>query len=92
MRIAPSAKNGILIVEVAREGCTIRGLPILDAAVEASPLCSFRPILITSRTVYELSVPVRRMRPAVCRLSGGQSQGIGGQACTARRWIEAHST
>jgi integrase len=47
MMIAPSAENGILIVEVAREGRTIRGLSILDAAVEASRLC-FRPILITS--------------------------------------------
>src|SRR5215831_14016138 len=45
--IALSAKNGILIVEVAREGRLVHGKPILDAAVEASRL-RFRPILMTS--------------------------------------------
>ena len=47
LMVALSAKNGILIVEVAREGRMVRGLPILDAAVEASRL-RFRPILMTS--------------------------------------------
>jgi HAE1 family hydrophobic/amphiphilic exporter-1 len=47
LMIALSAKNGILIVEVAREGRTIRGLPVLEAAVEAARL-RFRPILMTS--------------------------------------------
>jgi HAE1 family hydrophobic/amphiphilic exporter-1 len=47
LMIALSAKNGILIVEMAREGRMIHGKPILEAAVEASRL-RFRPILMTS--------------------------------------------
>src|SRR5215471_158409 len=47
LMIALSAKNGILIVEVAREGRIIHGKPILEAAVEASRV-RFRPILMTS--------------------------------------------
>ena len=45
--IALSAKNGILIVEVAREQRIVDGRPILESAVEASRL-RFRPILMTS--------------------------------------------
>jgi HAE1 family hydrophobic/amphiphilic exporter-1 len=45
--IALSAKNGILIVEVARERRIIDGKSILEAAVEASRV-RFRPILMTS--------------------------------------------
>ncbi|HVZ08399.1 efflux RND transporter permease subunit [Rhodopila sp.] len=45
--IALSAKNGILIVEVAREKRLIDGMPILQAAMEASRT-RFRPILMTS--------------------------------------------
>jgi HAE1 family hydrophobic/amphiphilic exporter-1 len=45
--IALSAKNGILIVEMAREGRIVRGKPILEAAIDASRL-RFRPILMTS--------------------------------------------
>ena len=45
--IALSAKNGILIVEVAREQRIIHGKPILEAAVDASRE-RFRPILMTS--------------------------------------------
>ena len=45
--IALSAKNGILIVEVAREERLIHGKPILEAAVEASRM-RLRPILMTS--------------------------------------------
>jgi len=45
--IALSAKNGILIVEVARERRLSDGQPILQAAVDASRL-RFRPILMTS--------------------------------------------
>jgi HAE1 family hydrophobic/amphiphilic exporter-1 len=47
LMIALSAKNGILIVEVAREGRIVHGKPILEAAVEASRV-RFRPILMTS--------------------------------------------
>jgi hydrophobic/amphiphilic exporter-1 (mainly G- bacteria), HAE1 family len=47
LMIALSAKNGILIVEMAREGRLVRGLPIREAAVEASR-SRFRPILMTS--------------------------------------------
>jgi hydrophobic/amphiphilic exporter-1 (mainly G- bacteria), HAE1 family len=46
--IALSAKNAILIVEMAREG-RAAGKDILDATVEASQV-RFRPILMTSIT------------------------------------------
>jgi hydrophobic/amphiphilic exporter-1 (mainly G- bacteria), HAE1 family len=45
--IALSAKNGILIVEVAREERMLHGKSIVDAAAEASRL-RLRPILMTS--------------------------------------------
>jgi hydrophobic/amphiphilic exporter-1 (mainly G- bacteria), HAE1 family len=45
--IALSAKNGILIVEVARERRIVDGTPLLEAAVDASRT-RFRPILMTS--------------------------------------------
>ena len=45
--IALSAKNGILIVEVARERRVKDGKPMLEAAVNAARL-RFRPILMTS--------------------------------------------
>jgi HAE1 family hydrophobic/amphiphilic exporter-1 len=45
--IALSAKNAILIVEVARERRKHDGKPIIEAAVEASRT-RFRPILMTS--------------------------------------------
>ncbi len=45
--IALSAKNGILIVEMAREGRVKDGKPIVEAAVDAAR-SRFRPILMTS--------------------------------------------
>jgi HAE1 family hydrophobic/amphiphilic exporter-1 len=45
--IALSAKNAILIVEVAREHRVIDGKPIVEAAVDAAR-ARFRPILMTS--------------------------------------------
>ena len=45
--IALSAKNGILIVEVARERRLLDGASLIDAAVEAAR-SRFRPILMTS--------------------------------------------
>ncbi len=45
--IALSAKNAILIVEVARERRIFDGKPIVEAAVEAART-RFRPILMTS--------------------------------------------
>ena len=45
--IALSAKNAILIVEMARAGRVTDGKPILQAAVEAAR-ARFRPILMTS--------------------------------------------
>src|SRR5215471_18570338 len=47
LMIALSAKNGILIVEMAREGRLVHGKSIREAAIEASRL-RFRPILMTS--------------------------------------------
>ena len=47
LMIALSAKNGILIVEMAREGRLVHGKSILEAAIDASRL-RFRPILMTS--------------------------------------------
>jgi HAE1 family hydrophobic/amphiphilic exporter-1 len=45
--IALSAKNAILIVEVARERRVFDGKPIIEAAIEAARM-RFRPILMTS--------------------------------------------
>src|SRR5215468_2525698 len=47
LMIVLSAKNGILIVEMAREGRLVHGKSIREAAVEASR-SRFRPILMTS--------------------------------------------
>jgi HAE1 family hydrophobic/amphiphilic exporter-1 len=45
--IALSAKNAILIVEVARERRVFEGKPLLESAIEAARV-RFRPILMTS--------------------------------------------
>jgi HAE1 family hydrophobic/amphiphilic exporter-1 len=47
LMIALSAKNGILIVEMAREGRLVHGKPIREAAIDAAR-SRFRPILMTS--------------------------------------------
>jgi hypothetical protein len=47
LMIALSAKNGILIVEMAREGRIVHGKSIREAAVDAARL-RFRPIQMTS--------------------------------------------
>jgi len=54
--IALSAKNAILIVEMAREG-RAAGKTILDATVDASQV-RFRPILMTSVTFILGVVPL----------------------------------
>ncbi|MGH7063758.1 MAG: efflux RND transporter permease subunit [Stellaceae bacterium] len=47
LMIALSAKNGILIVEMARDGRMVQGMSIAEAAVDAARR-RFRPILMTS--------------------------------------------
>jgi HAE1 family hydrophobic/amphiphilic exporter-1 len=47
LMIALSAKNGILIVEMARENRVLHGKTVLESAIEASRV-RFRPILMTS--------------------------------------------
>jgi hydrophobic/amphiphilic exporter-1 (mainly G- bacteria), HAE1 family len=86
LMIALSAKNGILIVEVAREGRMIRGLPIVDAAVEASRM-RFRPILMTSFAfgMGVLPLVLATGAGAVSRISLGLSvlSGIIASTCLA---------
>jgi len=55
--IALSAKNAILIVEVARERRLKQGLPIVQSAVEAAR-ARFRPILMTSIAFILSVVPL----------------------------------
>ncbi len=55
--IALSAKNAILIVEVAREARLIHGKPIAEAAVEAAQT-RLRPILMTSFAFIMSVVPL----------------------------------
>ena len=103
LMIALSAKNGILIVEVAREGRLIQGKPILDAAIEASRV-RFRPILMTSFAfgMGVLPLVLATGAGAVSRISLGLSvlSGIIASTCLAvlfvpsffvvlQRWDEA---
>ncbi len=55
--IALSAKNAILIVEVARELRVLEGRPIIDSAIEAARL-RFRPIVMTSLAFILGMVPL----------------------------------
>ena len=75
--IALSAKNGILIVEVARERRMLDGEPILEAAVEAART-RFRPILMTS-FAFILGVVPLVTRPAPAPTPACRS----GSACSA---------
>jgi HAE1 family hydrophobic/amphiphilic exporter-1 len=86
LMIALSAKNGILIVEMAREGRMVHGKSILDAAVEASR-SRFRPILMTSFAFGLGVVPLvlATGAGAVSRISLGVSvlSGIIASTCLA---------
>jgi len=86
LMIALSAKNGILIVEMARENRVIHGQPILDAAIEASRT-RFRPILMTSFAFGLGVVPMvlATGAGAVSRISLGVSvlSGIIASTCLA---------
>ena len=86
LMIALSAKNGILIVEMAREGRIVHGKSILEAAVEASRL-RFRPILMTSFAFGLGVVPLvlATGAGAVSRISLGLSvlSGIIASTCLA---------
>ncbi len=86
LMIALSAKNGILIVEMAREGRIVHGKPILEAAVDASRQ-RFRPILMTSFAFGLGVVPLvlATGAGAVSRISLGLSvlSGIIASTCLA---------
>jgi hydrophobic/amphiphilic exporter-1 (mainly G- bacteria), HAE1 family len=78
LMIALSGKNGILIVEMAREGRLVHGRSIREAAVEASR-SRLRPILMTSFAFGLVMVPlvlatgagaVGRISPGLSVLSG----------------------
>ncbi len=71
--IALSAKNAILVVEMARQKRE-EGMPILEAAVEGARL-RFRPILMTSFT-FILGVRAAHPRHRRGERRPGQSLGI----------------
>jgi len=86
LMIALSTKNGILIVEMARENRTVHGKSIPEAAVEASR-SRFRPILMTSFAFGLGVVPLvlATGAGAVSRISLGVSvlSGIIASTCLA---------
>jgi HAE1 family hydrophobic/amphiphilic exporter-1 len=86
LMIALSTKNGILIVEVAREARTVHGKSIRDSAIEAARL-RFRPILMTSFAFGLGVVPLVTAHGAgaVSRISLGLSvlSGIIASTCLA---------
>jgi hydrophobic/amphiphilic exporter-1 (mainly G- bacteria), HAE1 family len=86
LMIALSAKNGILIVEVAREARIVHGKPLVEAAVEASRM-RFRPILMTSFAFGMAMLPLvlATGAGAVSRISLGLSvlSGIIASTCLA---------
>jgi len=86
LMIALSTKNGILIVEMAREYRTVDGKSILEAAIEASRT-RFRPILMTSFAFGLGVVPLvlATGAGAVSRISLGLSvlSGIIASTCLA---------
>jgi HAE1 family hydrophobic/amphiphilic exporter-1 len=86
LMIALSTKNGILIVEMAREFRAVHGQPIIDAAIEASR-SRFRPILMTSFAFGLGVVPLvlATGAGAVSRISLGLSvlSGIIASTCLA---------
>ncbi|HKD74153.1 MAG TPA: efflux RND transporter permease subunit, partial [Ktedonobacterales bacterium] len=86
LMIALSTKNGILIVEVAREARIVHGKAIRDSAVEAARL-RFRPILMTSFAFGLGVVPLVTAHGAgaVSRISLGLSvlSGIIASTCLA---------
>ncbi len=86
LMIALSTKNGILIVEMAREARTVHGKSIINSAIEASRL-RFRPILMTSFAFGLGVVPLVTAHGAgaVSRISLGLSvlSGIIASTCLA---------
>jgi hydrophobic/amphiphilic exporter-1 (mainly G- bacteria), HAE1 family len=86
LMIALSAKNGILIVEMARENRAVHGKSVIEAAIEASR-SRFRPILMTSFAFGLGVVPLvlATGAGAVSRISLGLSvlSGIIASTCLA---------
>jgi HAE1 family hydrophobic/amphiphilic exporter-1 len=95
LMIALSAKNGILIVEMAREGRLVHGKPIREAAVDAARL-RFRPILMTSFAFGLGVVPLvlATGAGAVGRISLGLSvlSGIIASTCLAVLFVPSFFT
>jgi HAE1 family hydrophobic/amphiphilic exporter-1 len=95
LMIALSAKNGILIVEMARDGRIVHGKSIVEAAVDASR-SRFRPILMTSFAFGLGVVPLvlATGAGAVGRISLGLSvlSGIIASTCLAVLFVPSFFT